>query len=151
MVLKKTFFRIGTWNSRPPPFMEKNIWNFHFEYLNPSLRYISWWKCATKLERIKIWKSKPFLANFKLGCFSSRCCQWGQIWKWTIHVDRTEQFLATGWFAINHYPFCSRVFFSFNNSWIYGTFLETLLFLDTVRTSNPYDISYCPSMYRVIF
>ena len=26
------------WNSRPPPpFMEKTILNFHFDYLNPSL------------------------------------------------------------------------------------------------------------------
>ena len=30
-------------------------------------------------------------------------------------------------------------------------FLETLLFLDTVRTTNPYDISFCPYLYRVIF
>ena len=29
---KKSFFRIGMWNSRPP-FMEKNILNFHFDYL----------------------------------------------------------------------------------------------------------------------
>ena len=27
------------WNSRPPPpFMEKTLLNFHFDYLNPSLR-----------------------------------------------------------------------------------------------------------------
>ena len=25
------------WNSRPPPLMEKNILNFHFDYLHPSL------------------------------------------------------------------------------------------------------------------
>ena len=25
------------WNSRPPPFMEKTILNFHFDYWNPSL------------------------------------------------------------------------------------------------------------------
>ena len=56
--------------------------------------------------------------------FSSRCCQWGQIWKWTIHVDKTEQFLATGWFAINHDPFCSGVFVPCNNSWIYGIFFR---------------------------
>ena len=38
MVFKKSFFRIGMWNSRlPPPFMEKTILNFHFDYLNPSL------------------------------------------------------------------------------------------------------------------
>ena len=40
--LKKSFFRIGMWNSRPlpPPFTEKNILNFHFDYLNTSLTYI---------------------------------------------------------------------------------------------------------------
>ena len=37
------------WNSRPrpPPFMEKTILNFHFDYLNPSLREVcgkSKWK-----------------------------------------------------------------------------------------------------------
>ena len=29
------------WNSRPPPFMEKTILNFHFDYLTPSLRNLS--------------------------------------------------------------------------------------------------------------
>ena len=37
---KKSFFRIGMWNSRPPPFMEKTILNFHFDYLHPSLIWI---------------------------------------------------------------------------------------------------------------
>ena len=38
MFLKtKSFFRIGMWHSRPPPFMEKTILNFHFDYLTPSL------------------------------------------------------------------------------------------------------------------
>ena len=36
---KKSFFRIGMWNSRPPPFMAKTILNFHFDYWNPSLSY----------------------------------------------------------------------------------------------------------------
>ena len=36
--LKKSFFRIGMWNSRPPPpSWKKNILNFHFDYLPPSL------------------------------------------------------------------------------------------------------------------
>ena len=37
--LKKSFFRIFMWNSRPPPptFMEISILNFHFDYLHPSL------------------------------------------------------------------------------------------------------------------
>ena len=39
--LKKSFFIIGMWNSSPPPFMEKTILNFHFDYLNPRLRW-SW-------------------------------------------------------------------------------------------------------------
>ena len=34
---KKSFFRIGIWNSRPPPFMEKNILSFHFDYLTTPL------------------------------------------------------------------------------------------------------------------
>ena len=36
-LLKKSFFRIGIWHSRPPPFMAKTIFNFHFEDLTPSL------------------------------------------------------------------------------------------------------------------
>ena len=35
---KKSFFRIGMWNSRPPPFREKTILNFHFDYLNTPLK-----------------------------------------------------------------------------------------------------------------
>ena len=42
--LKKSFFKIGMWHSRPPrdppPFMAKTILNFHFDYWNPSL--IEW-------------------------------------------------------------------------------------------------------------
>ena len=34
---KISFFRIDMWNLRPPTFMEKNILNFHFDYLNTSL------------------------------------------------------------------------------------------------------------------
>ena len=38
MVLKNHFFRIGMWNSRPPPpSWKKNILNFHFDYLNTRL------------------------------------------------------------------------------------------------------------------
>ena len=37
---KKIIFRIGMWNSRPtPPFIEKSILNFHFDYLTPSLKF----------------------------------------------------------------------------------------------------------------
>ena len=39
--LKKTFFKIGMWHSRPPrdppPFMANAILNFHFDYLTTSL------------------------------------------------------------------------------------------------------------------
>ena len=39
--LKKSFFKIGKWHSRPPrdppPFMANAILNFHFDYLTPSL------------------------------------------------------------------------------------------------------------------
>ena len=39
--LKKSFFKIGKWHSRPPrdppPFMARAILNFHFDYLTPSL------------------------------------------------------------------------------------------------------------------
>ena len=40
--LKKSFFKIGIWHSRPPrdppPFMANAILNFHFDFLTPSLR-----------------------------------------------------------------------------------------------------------------
>ena len=39
--LKKSFFKIGMWHSRPPrdppPFMANAILNFHFDFLTPSL------------------------------------------------------------------------------------------------------------------
>ena len=39
--LKKSFFKIGKWHSRPPrdppPFMANAILNFHFDFLTPSL------------------------------------------------------------------------------------------------------------------
>ena len=39
--LKKSFFKIGKWQTRPPrdppPFMANAILNFHFDFLNPSL------------------------------------------------------------------------------------------------------------------
>ena len=43
--LKKSFFKIGMWHSRPPrdpppPFMGNTILNFHFDYWHPSLRYL---------------------------------------------------------------------------------------------------------------
>ena len=37
MVFKKSFFRIGMWNSRPPPSWKTTILNFHFDYLNTAL------------------------------------------------------------------------------------------------------------------
>ena len=41
MALKKSYFRIGMWHSRPhrdpPPFMANTILNFYFDYQNPSL------------------------------------------------------------------------------------------------------------------
>ena len=30
------------WNSRPPPFMEKTILNFHFDYLTTRLSLVGW-------------------------------------------------------------------------------------------------------------
>ena len=43
--LKKSFFKIGKWQSRPPrdppPFMANAILNFHFDFLNPSLSQIA--------------------------------------------------------------------------------------------------------------
>ena len=41
---KKSFFRIGMWNSRPPPFMANTILNFHFDYWNTSL------SCSNRLQ-----------------------------------------------------------------------------------------------------
>ena len=37
---KKSFLGIGMWNSRPPPFMEKTILNFHFDFLNIPLTWL---------------------------------------------------------------------------------------------------------------
>ena len=41
--LKKSFFKIGMWHSRPPrdrpPFMANVILNFHFDYWHPSLTH----------------------------------------------------------------------------------------------------------------
>ena len=36
-VFQKSYFRIGMWHSRPPPFMANTILNFHFDYWNTSL------------------------------------------------------------------------------------------------------------------
>ena len=37
----KTYFRIGMWHSRPPPFMARAILDFHFDYLKPSLSRVT--------------------------------------------------------------------------------------------------------------
>ena len=59
---KKSFFRIAMWNSRsPPPFMEKTILNFHFDYLNPSLSQT----CCF----IFVLSGKYIAASLKLGRF----------------------------------------------------------------------------------
>ena len=42
---KKSFFRIGMWHLRPPPFMAKAILNFHFDYLKPSLAQLDVFCC----------------------------------------------------------------------------------------------------------
>ena len=67
MFLKKSFFRIGTYRyihvelETPPPFMEKPILNFHFDYLNPSLSQT----CCF----IFVLSSKYIAASLKLGRF----------------------------------------------------------------------------------
>ena len=49
--LKKSFFKIGMWHSRPPrdppPLMANAILNFHFDFLTPSLicGYLGYTKC----------------------------------------------------------------------------------------------------------
>ena len=58
MVFKKSFFKIGKWQSRPPrdpppPFMANAILNFHFDFLNPSPRWI-----------VAFWPQKKIVANF---------------------------------------------------------------------------------------
>ena len=54
MVFKKSFFRLRMLNSRPPPFIEKVIFNFHFDYLTISNARpheisipIQYWKLST--------------------------------------------------------------------------------------------------------
>ena len=62
---KKSFFRICMWNSRdPPPFMEKSILDFNFDYLNPSLRCCCWWVANVFLAfNVLIWTEQ--MAEYK--------------------------------------------------------------------------------------
>ena len=63
---KKSFFRIGMWNSRPPPpFMEKKLLNFHFDYLIIRLR---------DPRKRKIWASLNFSACIFLSPFFANFC-----------------------------------------------------------------------------
>ena len=52
--LKKSFFKIGKWQTRPsrdpPPFMANAILNFHFDYLTTSL------SCQHKTFLLQIWQ-----------------------------------------------------------------------------------------------
>ena len=52
--LKKSFFKIGMWHSRPPrdppPFMANAILNFHFDFLTPSLSGSLHNKIPTKIQ-----------------------------------------------------------------------------------------------------
>ena len=66
---KKTFFRIGMWNSRPPPppstFMEKTILNFHFDYLTTPLRFILYLTTSelwVGIELYGVWKNRRVLS-----------------------------------------------------------------------------------------
>ena len=50
------------WNSRPPPFMEKNILNFHFDYLIIRLKivtgtHIPWLKCDGLMIELSWWST----------------------------------------------------------------------------------------------
>ena len=74
--LKKSFFKIGKWHSRPPrdppPFMANAILNFHFDYWHPSLTLRGKkctalfqthnWEKSSRVKRLKFWKS-GFLAQ----------------------------------------------------------------------------------------
>ena len=64
--LKKSFFKIGMWHSRPPrdppPFMANAILNFHFDFLHPSL--------------IKSHKSSTILP--KNTTILKACLEWGR-------------------------------------------------------------------------
>ena len=71
--LKKSFFKIGMWQSRPPrdppPFMANAILNFHFDFLKPSLSTTRfhpknagswidnrvWWCGKIKMLMNKVW------------------------------------------------------------------------------------------------
>ena len=58
--LKKSFFKIGMWHSRPPrdppPFMANAILNFHFDFLTPSLSSFRSFKLQLVL--MLFWKRK---------------------------------------------------------------------------------------------
>ena len=77
--LKKSFFKIGMWHSRPPrappPFMANAILNFHFDFLNPSLIgniFLILRNCITQMFHFRDQKSccRLFssLASYGLQC-----------------------------------------------------------------------------------
>ena len=67
--LKKSFFKIGKWHSRPPrdppPFMANAILNFHFDYPHTSLTLTVWLKLTLWSIRFTAWK-KCQPVNMKL-------------------------------------------------------------------------------------
>ena len=65
MVLKKSFFKIGMWHSRPPldpPVMANAILNFHFNFLHPSLTQICG-KSAYISNQYDVWSSPEACCN----------------------------------------------------------------------------------------
>ena len=99
---KKSFFRIGMWHSRPPrdppPFMANTILNFHFDYLNPSLRHsfasCCLWGEAGNLGISGVWVFKGHQLAFEHSedwqvgrgsLFSSRSQNWfNPLCRWTM-------------------------------------------------------------------
>ena len=120
--LKKSFFKIGKWHSRPPrdppPFMANAILNFHFDFLKPSLIHnlyvilIRPWL----LERNAIPRNVTWLASVlsQLNPGSRSCCAESlihpraRIMLFPAHVtitwSMTPQICDVGiWISISHW------------------------------------------------
>ena len=97
MILNGSIFRIGMWNSRPPPpFMAKTLLNFHFDYLKPSLMSFS----------ISLnYEGSIFLALLLLGYVSDlrQMLKWEK-WttEWEICQDITLVAQCSNWWGEGH-------------------------------------------------
>ena len=111
--LKKSFFKIGKWHSRPPrdppPFMANAILNFHFDYLTPSLNiFLCRLPGETSFSNFQVEK---FLQSFWQYC----------VWKCHSNTSfQTKSFFATSCARFRRY---TRFFWQFGQFWQHKTSL----------------------------